>query len=52
MTLTPHQKELVEMMAEVLLEDPRFYQHIERAVAKARFEKINGLCEEECTYQK
>lgn len=43
MTLTLSQRELADIIIELIREDPQVRGLIERIAAKARFEKINGL---------
>ena len=48
MTLTPHQKELMEIVVEVIQDDPKLCHLLQHAMMKGRFARINGLERESC----
>ncbi len=51
MALTPRESRLMDIVVEVIYEDPQLHHLIEKGVAKRKFERVNGL-EGECTCQK
>jgi len=41
--MTPEQRERMDILAEVILDNPKLCHIIQHSVMKARFERINGL---------